>query len=148
MFTVRHSCTGNSIVRGRKNISLYTHLCPRTVRPQVVPPENCEVAQRNFYAILTNLRNCAIFATTRNFRATSFNLGYCYFGRTLCKPVATDANMATYDFDDTMYVIESDQQQQSHDLMTRVAVNDDHVNSTTNMIKFDRNTDAISAQFS
>jgi len=56
--------------------------------------------------------------------------------------------MATYDFDDTMYVIESDQQQQSHDLMTRVAVNDDHVNSTTNMIKFDRNTDAISAQFS
>ena len=40
-----------------------------------------------------------------------FNLGYCYFGRTRCKPVATDVYidfcfvMATFDYHDKIYVI-------------------------------------------
>ena len=36
----------------------------------LVPPENCDVAERNFCTTLAFSRNRAIFAMERNFRAT------------------------------------------------------------------------------
>ena len=41
----------------------------------LVPPENCDVAERNFCATFAFSRNRATFAMERNFRATLADFG-------------------------------------------------------------------------
>jgi len=50
----------------------------------MVSPENCDLAQRNFCATLTNLQISAIFAVTSNFCAISY--AYVQFGLALLRP--------------------------------------------------------------
>ena len=50
----------------------------------MVSPENCDLAQRNFCATLTNLQISAIFTVTSNFCAISY--AYVQFGLALLRP--------------------------------------------------------------